>query len=101
MKKQINVNELKQYGIKEGQKLTLIYIDSMGLLIRLQCKFISYRYGNYAQYKNALYIECVKKRCKSIIELVFYNLDDLLIYDGWINYPKSVTHFQHLVKIFI
>lgn len=82
--------QLKRANVQPGQKLTLCYFSSFGELIEENIKIIDYSTAKYAQHDNAVKITYKPKNKKNDYYKYFYN--DLLIFDGWEEIPRSVLY---------
>ena len=76
--------------LKQGQKVTLFYISDFGSILNRMVTLDSVEYTKYAQYDNAVKLTFTPKGKRKKYYNYFHST--LLVYDGWLELPKSVLH---------
>jgi hypothetical protein len=82
--------QFKDADLQHGQKVTLFYIGGMGGLITSHITIDKVENSKYAQYDNAVKITFKQPRKHGLYYKYFYS--DMLVYDGWIDIPKTVLY---------
>ena len=82
--------QFKNAELVDGQKLTLFYIGDMGGMIESRITFNSVDFTKYAQYDNAVKITFTPQNKRKQYYKYFYST--LLIYNGWVELPKTVLN---------
>ena len=82
--------QFKTADLKQGQKVTLFYISDFGSIVNQMVTLDSVEYTKYAQYDNTVKLTWTPKGKRKQYYNFFYST--LLIYDGWLELPKSVLH---------
>lgn len=80
--------QFKCADLRQGQKLTLIYIGDFGSIITSRIAFDSIEYGKYAQYDNAVKLVFKPENKRKLYYNWFYR--DMLVFDGWYELPENV-----------
>lgn len=82
--------QFKEANLKQGDKLTLFHIGSMGMMSEKRITFDSVEYKPYAQYENAVRLEFKPERKRKL----YYNYyhSDLLVFEGWHTLPDEVLN---------
>ena len=76
--------------IKQGQKITLIYMSEFGSMITSRITFDSIEYIKYAQYDKAVKLIFKPEGKRKLHYSHFHS--DILVYDGWLSLPKTVLN---------
>ena len=76
--------------IKQGQKVTLIYMSDWGSMVTSRITFDNIEYTKYAQYDKAVKLIFKPERKRSLYSNHFYR--DILVYDGWLTLPNEVLN---------
>ena len=85
-------SSIKALNLKEGNKYTIIYINDWGTITTLKIKLIDIKYSSYAQYDDAIQIIGIPYKKRTLYRYWFHNKKNFLIYDGWIDFDKSVLY---------
>jgi len=91
--------QFKTADLKQGQKVTLFYISDFGSITNQMVTLDSVEYTKYAQYDNAVKLTWIPKGKRKKYYNFFYST--LLVYDGWLELPKSVLHEVSESKDFV
>ena len=76
--------------IKQGQKVTLIYMSDWGSMVTSRISFDSIEYTKYAQYDKAVKLIFKPEGKRKLHYNHFYS--DILVYDGWLSLPTEVLN---------
>jgi len=76
--------------IKQGQKVTLIYMSDWGSMVTSRIAFDSIEYTKYAQYDKAVKLIFKPEGKRKLHYNYFYS--DILVYDGWLSLPTEVLN---------
>ena len=82
--------QFKTADLKQGQKVTLFYISDFGSITNQMVTIDSVEYTKYAQHDNAVKLTWTPKGKSKKYYNHFYST--LLVYDGWLELPKSVLY---------
>ena len=82
--------QFRNADLKQGQKVTLFYITDFGSVANQMVTLDSVEYTKYAQYDNAVKLTWIPKGKRKQYYNFFYST--LLVYEGWLELPKSVLH---------
>jgi len=74
--------------IRQGQKITIIQIGDFGMITKSKVTYSGFKNGSYAQYDKAVNMFFTPERKRGLYSKYFYR--DVLIYDGWVDYPESL-----------
>jgi len=86
-----NIQEqFKTANILEGQKVTLFYISDFGSIIESRITMDSIVYTGYAQYDKAVKLIFTPEKKRKKYSNYFYGT--MLVYDGWLDLPKTVLN---------
>ena len=82
--------QFRTADLKQGQKVTLFYITDFGSVANQMVTLDTVEYTKYAQYDNAVKLTWIPKGKRKQYYNFFYST--LLVYEGWLELPKSVLH---------
>jgi len=82
--------QFKTADLQQGQKATLFYITDFGSVANSQITLDNVEYTKYAQYEKAVKLTWTPKGKRKQYYNYFYST--LLVYDGWLELPKTVLH---------
>ena len=91
--------QFRTADLKQGQKVTLFYFSSFGGMTNSTITIDSVEYTKYAQYDNAVKLTFTPKGKRKKYYEFFHGT--LLVYDGWLELPKSVLHEVSESKDFV
>jgi len=82
--------QFRNADLKQGQKVTLFYITDFGSVANQMVTLDTVEYTKYAQHNNAVKLTWIPKGKRKQYYNFFYST--LLVYEGWLELPKSVLH---------
>jgi putative lipoic acid-binding regulatory protein len=82
--------QFKDADLQQGKKLTIFRVGAIGTLSTNQVTFDSFENSTFAQYTDVVKLIFKMPRKQGLYSMDCYN--DLLIYDGWLELPKTVLY---------